>query len=418
MELKVLDTLDRKAGMKAHGGSLVMSPGQPAFTEHNYDKIAKEGYMKNPFVYSALNFSGDVFADVEVKLKRQTNQGEEDVEEHEALELLAGPNEDQGSASFKKELYIFLKLAGKAYTHILSPDTGPNSGRPRQLINWVPSQYEPITGENELIAGFQNKNTKKRFDKEDVIYIKDFHPTNPADGHPAAMSAARVVDVSNAQLEWNKSILDNRGVPAHVFRGNWNQDQAKKWQRKNEREQSGQFKAGRDLYLPDHVEVTRLGFDTQELDWLNGMKEMKRIIYAIYQVPSELMNDGENKTYSNVENAIKSMIFHNTLPTWRLVLDAWNHQLLPKWEDGLFFEVDMDSIASLQESMIEKIEKGVKAFEGHLTNRGESRKMAGLDDDVSDADRTILRSNFIPMDSDVGDDVDEEELSLNGEGDE
>src|SRR6056297_119129 len=99
MEFKVLDTLDRKAGMKQQGGSMIMSPSQPAFTDHDYEKIAREGYKRNPFVYSALNFSGDVFADVELSLKRQTTDGTEDIEEHPILDLVNQPNEDQGSAS-------------------------------------------------------------------------------------------------------------------------------------------------------------------------------------------------------------------------------------------------------------------------------------------------------------------------------
>lgn len=417
MEFKITDTLDRKAGIKAHRGSMIASPGQAIFTKQHYNKIAREGYMKNPFVYSAIDFGGDMFCDVELILKRETPDGAVTVDSHKVLELIDEPNEDQGKASFKKELFCYMKLAGKAFTHMLSPDTGRNSGIPQQLINWVPSGVEVIKGENNLIGGFKLTEHETEYDKEDVIYIKEFHPLEPHDGHPSAMSAARAVDVSNSQLEWNKSILDNRGVPAHVFRGSWSPEQARKWQAKNERENAGKFKAGRDLYMPDSVEVEKLGFDTQELDWLEGLKEMKRIIYAIYRVPSELLNDGENKTYSNVENAIRSMIFHNTLPAWRMVIDGWNHQLLPKWDEDLYFEVDMDSIASLQESLKEKIERGVMAYEGNLANKGEARGMAGMDDDVEDADKTILRSNFIPEDSDVGEDVDEEEMNLpeNGE---
>ena len=416
MKFKVLESLDRAAGIKSHGGAIMMSPGQPAFTEHDYNKIAQEGYMKNPFVYSAVSFGGDVFSDVELKLKRRTPEGEEDVEEHPAIDLMKKPNEDQGAASFKKQLYCFIRLAGKSYTHILGPDTGPNARRPQQLVNFVPSHIEPVKGGNELISHFQEQgNPRNRFDKEDIIYIKEFHPTNTANGHPAAMSAARAVDVSNAQLEWNLSVLDNMGMPPLVLKGSWNMDQANQWRDRLEREQQGKYNAGRTLTLPESVSVEKLGFNSKEMDWLEGMKAVSRIIYAVYQVPSELMNDGENKTYSNFEQAIKAMIYHNTLPSWRLVLDAWNHQLLPRWDDDLFFEVDMDSIASLQESMMEKLEKGIKGYESNLATKGEARGMAGLDDDVPDADRTILRSAFIPDDMAASEDVNEDEIIENGQ---
>lgn len=419
MDFKLLDTLDRKAGVKAHRGSVLASPGQAIFTERNYNKIAKEGYMKNPFVYSAVDFGSNTFSNVGLKLEEVQSDGStEEVDEHELLDRLDEPNEDIPGLMFRKEVYSYFKLAGKCFTHKLAPDTGPNAGRPRQLINWVPSGVEVLKGENNLIGGFKLTEEGTEYDKDEIIYIKDFHPLNSADGHPAAMSVARAVDVSNAQLEWNKSILDNRGVPAHVFRGGWSPEQARKWQAKNERENTGKFKAGRDLYMPDSVEVEKLGFDSQELDWLNGLKAMARIIYASYNMPSELFNDGENKTYSNFEQAIKAILIFDTIPTWNIVLSYWNKDLVPDFGDNLRLSIDKDSIEALSDDMMEKTKQAIALYEGNLANKGEARKVANMDDDVEDADRSILRSNFIPDDMGVDEDVDEEELSINGQEDE
>lgn len=416
MEFKLLDTLDRKAGLKRHQGSMMMmSPGQPAFTDRNYNKIAKEGYMKNPFVYSAVDFGSNTFSNVGLKLERELSDGStEEIDDHELLDRLENPNDDDPGLMFRKQIYSFFKLSGKCFTHKLSPDTGPNAGKPRQLVNWVPGGVEVLKGDDNLISGYKLKDEGTEFDKDEVIYIKDFHPTNTANGHPAAISAARAVDVSNAQLEWNKSILDNRGVPAHVFRGSWTQSEAKKWRQKNEREMSGKFKAGRDMYLPDSVDVDRLGFDTQELDWLGGLKAMARIIYASYNMPSELFNDGENKTYSNFEQAIKAILLFDTIPTWNIVISYWNKDLVPDFEEEdetLKLSVDKDSIEALSDDMMEKTEQAIMMYEGNIANKGEARKVAGMDDDVDDADRTILRSNFIPEGDDVGSDVDEDEFT-------
>lgn len=419
MEFKLLDTLDRIAGTKAHRGSLLMSPGQPAFTEHKYNKIAREGYMKNPFVYSAINFGSNTFANVGLKLEEEkSDETVEQIKGHELLDLLDSPNEDDPGLMFRKEVYSFFKLSGKCFTHKISPDTGPNAGRPQQLVNWIPSAVSVLQGDNTLIGGFELKDHKRKYSKDEVIYIKDFHPTETANGHPAAMSVARAVDVSNAQLEWNMSVLNNRGIPAHVFSGSWTHEKAREWRSMNERELSGKFNAGRDMYLPDNVEVERLGFNTQELDWLNGLKAMARIIYASYNMPSELFNDGENKTYSNFEQAIKAILIFDTIPTWNIVLSYWNKDLVGDFGDNLKLSIDKDSIEALADDMMDKTKQALMMYEGNLANKGEARQVAGMDDDVPDAERTILRSTFIPEGDNVDEDVDEEEIELTENGEE
>ena len=179
--------------------SMLKMPGQASFTEHDYKKIAEEGYMKNAAVYSAVNFGAKVFSGVGLQLFDLSGDEKEEVTTHDLLELINRPNEDTGKASFLKQKYSFFKLAGKDYTRMLWPDTGDNAGKPRQLVSYLPSNIVPQQGNDNLIGGFELKNhgDQKSLPKEEVIYVNDFHPTNLSDGHPAAMSVSRAVDVTN-----------------------------------------------------------------------------------------------------------------------------------------------------------------------------------------------------------------------------
>jgi len=422
MEWKILDSLDRQAGVKAHGAASMMHlPGQPSFTEHDYIKIAKEGYMKNSAVYSAVNFGAKVFASVDVQLFDTAGGQKQELKDNPLLDLISRPNEDTGRASFMKQKYSFFKLAGKDYTRMLWPDSGPNAGVPQQLVSYLPSNVTPLQGDDNLIGGFELKNhNQKRLDKEEVIYVNDFHPTNIADGHPAAMSVARAVDVTNMMLEWNMSVLENSGMPAHLFKGGWTQEQAKKWRQQNERETTGPARAGRDLYLPDHVDAERLGMDSRELDWINGLINLYRMIYAAYGLPAELFNDSEAKTYSNFESAIKAIILFDTIPVWRIFLDEWNYKLVPRFGDSLELDINKEFIEAITQEMMDKISKGIEMYQSEFASRGEAREFAGFDQG-DEPDRTVLRSSFIPTDladtapPDLDVNPDDIEVTTNGE---
>lgn len=415
---KQLETKERMATGQVFG------PGQAEFSKMEYRKIAKLGYKSNPFMYAGAKLGASIFADVGLKLVRKKRNGEEEEvmpgeKEYALIESLESPNEDQSGIDLKEEMYLFYVLSGDNYQHINEPKSRRNTGKV-ELYNWIPEGVKAVDGgvsqpikEYEVGSGAD----KKTFDKEDVIHVRDFNPTSLSSGHSAAYSARYAIDVNNNMMQWNLSLTKNKGVPSFAFTGFSSRDQAKKFQQMHERNTFGKDNAGKNMYLSD-VTIQKLGMTAQEMDWNKGIRETGRIILACLQIPSELLNDGENKTYSNFEQAIQAVIMFNTLPTWRKFVGMYNKKLCPRFGDNLELQIDKDSIEALQENMNDKVKRAQMLFQSALANRGESRGIAGLDSDVEGSEEFMSPTNMVPYEPDgldVDEDVSEEELSMNGQ---
>lgn len=215
-----------------------------------------------------------------------------------------------------------------------------------------------------------------------MIYVRNIDPMDKWSHYAPIMSAASLIDLNNAQVGWNLSVIQNGGKSEHAFTGFTSSEEAKQFRDVNQRQTKGFMNAGKDLYLSD-IKVTRLGFDSKEMDWLEGYKEVKRDIGMICGVPSDFLNDSSNKTYNNYETSIKAFIHQVIVPRGRLLCDAYNLRLAPLYGDNVKVKVDYNSIEALQGNLKERIEAGKLAYESNLTNRGEARGLAGLSAELS-----------------------------------
>jgi len=353
--------------------------GTPKYTDRtDYEKIVDEGYKKNAVFYTATNLKADSFAD----LGYTVEVNGEAVEEHPLQLLLDNPNEDQGATEFRREQSIHFDLGGAVFTQI------PNASESRKAVflnNIVPRWVEVLSGGSlSPIGGFrvQVKGGYRDIPKSEMIYVRNIDPMDKWSHYAPIMSAASLIDLNNAQVGWNLSVIQNGGKSEHAFTGFTSSEEAKQFRDVNQRQTKGFMNAGKDLYLSD-IKVTRLGFDSKEMDWLEGYKEVKRDIGMICGVPSDFLNDSSNKTYNNYETSIKAFIHQVIVPRGRLLCDAYNLRLAPLYGDNVKVKVDYNSIEALQGNLKERIEAGKLAYESNLTNRGEARGLAGLSAELS-----------------------------------
>lgn len=394
--MKIIETaLNRYFGQKAENisGGYVAPMGQANFTERDYAKVVREAYYKNAFYYFAVNFVADLFADVDI-LAEVDGKIEED---HPASLILQKPNDDQGATAYKRELAIYYQMAGKCFIHM------PNAKKSGKvlILSSITPEYVKIVSGGVLnpIGSFKVESNGQDVEipKEEMIYVKGFHPFNKWDAHAPIMSCATTVDLNNEQLEWNLSLLQNKGNPEFAFTGFSSPEDAKSFSDANNRQTNGSRNAGKNLYLSD-VQVQKLGFSPVEMAWFEGYKKTARDILMLVGVDSIFANDGENKTYSNYETAVKAVIYHKILPMAQLFCDAYNIRLAPYFK-GVKYVVDKNSIESIQDNLKERIEAGTLFYESNLGNRGEAREVAGFPKEMQtegDVAET-MKGSMIPL---------------------
>jgi len=102
-----------------------------------------------------------------------------------------------------------------------------------------------------------------------------------------------------------------------------------------------------------NIRYEKAGADIQDLQPKEMYKMLCGAIFALYNVPRELMPDAEGATYENQKQARKSVFENIAIPRARSF-----YQSLSSWlkleEGGLYLDVDFSHINLLQENLKEK----------------------------------------------------------------
>lgn len=106
---------------------------------------------------------------------------------------------------------------------------------------------------------------------------------------------------------------------------------------------------------------------------------MNRIeICAAFNVPPEIIGDGQNKTYSNYQEARASFYEETVLPFTGKFLDTLNAQLVPLFGDDLVLEIDRDKVEALQENTDSKWSRITEAVKEGILSPDEGREELGF----------------------------------------
>lgn len=324
--------------------------GQAAWSPKDYATLARVGYENCAAVYAAVNLIARSASDITWYV--QDDDGNE-IDNHPVLRLLTRPNNEMSGTRMFERMFTFLLLSGNAY---LRRVVGTDEGRPIGLYVLRSDLMRAVLNQDRTaVVGWQYGMGAGavRYTAEDVLHIKEFHPTDDFYGLSRLEVAARDIDVANAAKEWNLKLLQNDLRPGGLFnfRGELTPEQRQEIRHMLD-ERSGPSGAGRYI-LTEGAEATftPITVNPKDIDWLQGQKYTLRQICAVFGVPSELLGDSENKTYSNYREARRALYEETILPLMDLVQDELNRWLMPAYKDTrpVRLVYDRDSIEALQE---------------------------------------------------------------------
>ena len=381
--------------------------GEAVWTPRDYKHLSETGYGANAYVFASVNERAAAVGGIPWKLCSVAKGGEKtDILEHPLLTLMNRPNPDQGGSEFWAEVSAYYSLSANSYTI----SVGPNAGPPIELWNLRPDRTKVLKGTAlEPISGYEYGGIGgPRFGNKEVMHLKSFHPTHDWYGMSPLEAGARSIDANNLAKAWNVSVLQNKGQPsgAMVFKTKLNPEQKRSVHEQISDQVSGRglkgwANAGNVLVLEgmagDGFEWTPFSQTAQEMDWLEGQRLSAKEIAIAFNIPPELIGDTDSKTYSNYREARKAFYMENVLPFMDRLTSALNNWLTPLFGDNLRLEYDKSDIEAIQRDRTEQTEQAVMLFQSGLVNKGEARVIAGLPDDVDDADLMVLPANLIPV---------------------
>lgn len=359
--------------------------GQPRWTDHEYEKLAREAYYLNSISYRCAKLIATCAAGIPWLLAGRDGAL---LEEHPLLDLIHRPNPVTGGFAFFEAAYTYHMLAG----HNFIEGVGIGAQPYNELWNHRPDRIKVVPGpfgipsEFKFDMGGKTKTWKvdPRTGKGDILQIKSFNPLDDWHGMSRVIPAAYGVDRHNASSKHNKALLDNGARPsgALVFEpvslGNGAgvssapQEVIDKAEKELLKKHSGPSNAGKPMVLGGNVRWEQFGLSMADMDFDESKQDAARDICVAWGVPHILVVKGQ-ATYNNMEEAKLQLYEETVLPLVGLFKGELNVWLTPSFADGLKLLPDLDAIPALETRREKKRESVTTLLKEGILDADEAR---------------------------------------------
>lgn len=374
-------------------------------------RVNREAYKSNPTVAAAVQRIGTAGAQVPwIPQQRQTDGEAVDLpRDHELVALLARPNPWQTWGWVVEAMLGSLVLHGDAYAFLNGPDLGVDArrpGRPPTEILWLPkTQVERVedqrTGVTTGYVVTGSKGARVQIPAHRVVDAWLWNPESPWRGQSRIQAAAGSIDVANEGRRWNRNVLANAAQPPGFLSTEQSLAPASVDRLKldMQRNYAGSRNAGKPLIIDAGLKWQGTGMTAVDLQYLEGMREMKRDIATGIGVDSGMMGDPEVKTYANYAEARLSLYQDTVLPLLGYVRCCFELKLRQWWPDVDLF-LDTDKVPALLDAKRAAWEGFAGLVERGILTRNEARREMGFDD-VPGGDVILVPLSLVPL-GDVG----------------
>lgn len=333
---------------------------------------------------------------------------------HPLVRFLQRPGKRMPWSKYIERHLGYLLLTGNSYQRPIVPSN-------KTMVEFEflrPDRVTPkMSPGGNIRYEYWHKGRLFNFEEEEIIHISLYNPEEDED-HLTGLSPItpimKGIDISNYAKEWIFRLLESGALPPLILRTNTslNEEQKKFLREQIKTDYLGPWKALEPLILEGGLDVVKdIGFSPKDLEFNPILKTVLRQVANVYGIPSELLGDSENKTYSNVKEAEKSLYYKATLPHLRTLRDELNSWLIPKFDDTgeIFFDYDTSGLDALSEDMSEIWERAIKAVERGIITRNEAREMMKYGrSEEKGADKLTVSAMFVPLEAITGSITDEE----------
>jgi len=348
--------------------------------ESTYDKLSKQGFQKNPYIFSCI----DILANAGANLKLSLFKGKREiVREHRILDLLDNVYYGDSKLSYYDFMYFlwaYFYLSGNAYLWV-----DVSSGKPSQVVLLSPSEIRIEVMANEVKYYINNKLFKSNGAK--LVHLKFFHPFQKTEGMSPLGPCAMSIDQNNAGRVWNTNLLNRMTKTDGYLESNAGRlSEKQRLILKNEMEvkTGGANNVMKTMVLPGGMKFHPLTLSAVDMDWEKVMGMSGREISMTLKVPAELLGF-ENRTYQNVKEAKAGLYSEAVIPQMNRMLSFLNKELLTLFGEGFHLEIDMDKVDVLKRDRTLVTKQAVSLFDSGIVTKNEARKLLGYDE-VSDGD--------------------------------
>lgn len=377
-------------------------------------KDVKKAHQYRRMKYAMRNGASEKNLDYVLELKEQAFEEVSD-DRDPLFKLINRPNPLQGYSEWYENTKGFQLVTGNTYNHFVELGDGSIGEM------WVmPPQYTKIIADSSyesLIKGYVIDvygHTTDTLEAESVMHWKYWNPDYDAVGsHLYGMSPLKSLRYAirlgnDGDMALSKAFR-NGGASGVVFPDDPDIDVLSEKQR-SELESYLRSMQGVDNYKSWLVSSAKLGFQAfgippVDLEILESGKMSQRDVCNVFNFPSELLNDPDNKTNANKQQSRKQLYLDNVIPGLVRDYSEMNRCIVPRFKDKKYhLDFDIQAIDAIGQEVGDKVDWLAKAW---WLNLDEKRIAMGFEP-IGDESRYIP-SNLLP---DTKYEITEEEIKL------
>jgi HK97 family phage portal protein len=335
-------------------------------------KDVKKAQQYRRLKHSMRNGATQKNIDYALELKEQAF--EDVLDERDPLyKLIHNPNPLQGYPEWYENMKGFQLITGNGYTHFVELGDGSIGEMwvmPSQFTKLIAdASYESLVKAYILdVYGFSGE----RLEAESVMHWKYWNPDYDGVGsHLYGMSplksARNSIRLGNDGDNALSKAFRNGGASGVVFPDDPDIDRLTEEQRA-QLEHYLRSMNGPDNYKSWLVSSAKLGFQAfgippVDLEILESGKMSQRDVCNVFNYPSELLNDPDNKTNANKEQSRKQLYLDNVIPALVRDFAEMNRSIVPRFKNKRYhLDFDVQSIDAIGQETKEKVDWLEKAW--------------------------------------------------------
>lgn len=284
-------------------------------------------------------------------------------------ELLQYPNPEDTWQDLIANSCGYKLLTGNKYLHGDLIPGGANKGIPNTIC-LLPSQFMNIVVDKLYaykypidILGYRiTLFPLKTFPKEEVMHEKYMNydwgvAGEQLYGMAPLRAALKLINLTNSTVDTNTAKIQNGGLESIVFVDDPRltptaaQNQANTTKNYLINEGTGPVNWGKIATSGYKMGAVNLGLTPVELDIYKSQLANLRFLCNIFGVPSQLMNDPENKQYNNSKEGEKALTSRCALPLLTSARDNLNRKGSDNWGLKYYMDFDMSIFTELTETV-------------------------------------------------------------------
>jgi HK97 family phage portal protein len=286
-------------------------------------------------------------------------------------ELLKYPNGEDTFSDLVEQWCGFKLITGNSFIYAKLIEGGANQGKPFELFA-LPAQYMAIIADVEVFppirVGYQLYYGKLwSFDTKEILHDKYFNPSwnvtgNQLYGQSPLMAAARTLTRSNEAKTAAVASFQNGGPAGVLFMNDDRFDPISGNQQAQALKRAVSEKGGSSNFNSIavsgyKVDWKQIGLSPVELNIIESEKWDMKALCNIYGVPSQLLNDSDNKTYNNQQEGEKALTLRCAIPLLDALRDNLNRKLHTDWGyrgTNIYVEYDIKVFQELEANKAEQ----------------------------------------------------------------